>query len=575
MPLEEMKAQLFSVSDTEKGLLVHIGELYVQEIRSEKKYLAVALSELHNSGMIDVIELVKGVGESFSDHEIFKILYVFEQVLPLLKSDIEDVLSCLVYLKQQVDMGRVYSVYQDYCSVDVIRPEKSIEFILSQDQLDSYAPFLCSAILAFNSDYLVVAIWAIEKLIVHENSVVRNQSYLALGSLDVGESQASDIWVLVCARAKIEKNDICCASLLRSILYFGARFPSYWQLIEEQLIIFTDTVSAAVQYEISDTIAFQRVELPDNILHILLKKLASVPPDHGGIINNIDYVLVELLKRGLSPSAVELVESSLANGVKLTSFGSFSRELLNNHKDLLAQLITKWFLSGRESSCWAVFDLLHDDVEEKVQLKADSLILDDDVKQLFVCRKAIGWFFTRPLTAASFILSIYGFASAAVQKDIEGLLYHPLLLSYPGKVRKYLQACVEDNMHIPLCESLLGKLEYYHNSLEQIDGLKELRAPAEDVNTYWKDFDRSMQKSQAEGPKSIFEDICTVQNLLYGNSSTYYLDDGSGKPIRQEMEMRSFSHSSEMPMLNVLDPEHLDYMLRVYRHEGMKDEADS
>ncbi len=84
-----------------------------------------------------------------------------------------------------------------------------------------------------------------------------------------------------------------------------------------------------------------------------------------------------------------------------------------------------------------------------------------------------------------------------------------------------------------------------------------------------------MQKARDEGPKPLFEQIFTVQNLLYGNSSICYIHDGNGEQRRQEMEMQTISHSSEMPILNVINPEKLDYMLRLYRYGSMNNEADS
>ena len=79
-----------------------------------------------------------------------------------------------------------------------------------------------------------------------------------------------------------------------------------------------------------------------------------------------------------------------------------------------------------------------------------------------------------------------------------------------------------------------------------------------------------MQDANEEASKSsIFQLITTTKRLLYGNSSIYYMNQGGGEQIRQEMQMQNISHSTEMPMLNVLEPELLDYRLRVYRYRGM------
>ncbi|MAC46667.1 MAG: hypothetical protein CMI12_07425 [Oceanospirillum sp.] len=578
MSLEETKAQLLAVGNVRKDLLSKIAELSFQEVRTEE-YLAEALSQLHNSGEIDLVELVKDGSDGFSGHRFFKILYVFEQALPSLEVDIESVLSCLVCLKKKAGrdlfLGRFYSAFQNYCRMDEKRPDVGIQFILSQDDLNDYVSFLSSSLLAFQPDNFVSAIQIIERLIIHEDRSVRNEAYLALGRLDVDDAQVGKVWGLICARAKSEKDNTCLASLLLAMLHHGARFPSYWQEVEKLLEEYLDVVSPEVQYEISDIVAFRRVDLSGNILQFLLKKLADVSPKDNRVVQNIDYALVELCTQSLPHLAVDLLESSLINGVSVKSLNYFSNELVDKHRELFEQLVTKWFLSGKGSLCNAVFELLHDDLEEDVTFKVDMSVLDDDEKQLYVCRKAVGWLFTKPISAASFILSIYDSASAIIKKEVEQLLYDPLLMSYPGKVRDFFQESITQGVYAEVCERLLSRFSEYHEKLEKIRGLKELRAPAEDLNTYWKDFGRRMRQAQDEGPKPFFKEICTVQNLLYGNTSVYYQYDGSGTPVRQEMQMKSFSHSAEMPVLNILDAERLDYQLRVYRHEIIKDETDS
>ena len=201
-------------------------------------------------------------------------------------------------------------------------------------------------------------------------------------------------------------------------------------------------------------------------------------------------------------------------------------------------------------------------------------LLGDDKKQVFVSHKAIGWLFTRPVAAASFILSICETASITTLNNIAQILYDPLLLSYPGELEQFFQSYIDKNVQGQLCERLLRKLEAYHADIMKVSELNELMAPSENVRAYWKDCDKDMQKAHEKASKSsIIQIIATTQRLLYGNSSIYYIHMGDGKSVRQEAQMHSFSHSTEMPRLNVLDPESLDYALRIYRYERMKNEA--
>lgn len=575
MSLEETKARLLAVSKTPEGLLTQIDELYVQDIQLKEKQLEVALQELHNSGYIDLVELVKGVEKSSDKYDFFTILHVFENALSALNANVEDILHCLVHLSEQAGrdlaIGGIYGAFQSFCSLEADRSRVSIGVILNQSDLDAYSSFLSSSILAFHSDNLTEAIQAAKSLSVHENKAVRSQAYFSLGRLNLVEAQADVIWDLLSSNANSERDSNCCASLLRAILNFGEKFPAYWQPIEGLLITFVNSASPEVQYEISDIVAFQRVDLPERILHLLVHQLTKVSAEHKGIINNIDYLLVKLAENNSTPFAIQLLESILAVGVDFSSLSYFSRELLFKHQKLLSHIITKWFLTGESSLCKGIYDLLHDLTDNDIELKAEMSLLKDETSQVFVCHKAVGWLFTKPIAAASFILSIYESGSLSLRKELERLLYDPLLLSYPGDLERYFQACIEINNQHQICDRLLRELERHHESLAQINNLKELRAPLENVNAYWKNFDKSMQKAKDESPRPFFEQICTVQNLLYGNSSIYYIHLGHGEPVRQEMEMQSFSHSTEMPRLNVLDPENLDYMLRIYRCERIQE----
>ncbi|MCL1125513.1 hypothetical protein [Shewanella surugensis] len=575
MLLEEAKVKLLTASETEDGLLAHIHDSYIQEIRTEEKVLTDALSELHNSGEIDLVKIVGSVDKSSRGHDFFTILNAFEGALPSLDASVENVLDCLVHLTQQAGrdlaIGGIYGAFENYCRVDAHRSRDSVKFILAQSDLSTYAPFLCGSILAFDSDSVTEAIQTTESLLAIENEIVRSQAYFTLGRLTIDEPQIDVIWELLSSNARTECESACCASILKSTLQFGEAFPSYWSQIEELLITFVEGASPEVLYAISDIVAFQRVDLPETIQHLLLKQLANVSPDHKGIIDNVDHLLVKLVKKEAYPLALELLESILTVGVGLPLLDYFSSELLSKHRELLNHIITKWFLSGESSLCHNVLNLLHDVTGKDIELKADMELLDDEVKRVFVSHKAVGWLFTRPIAAASFILSIYKTASPTTCKALEQALYNPLLLSYPRELKRFLQSGIDECIQEHLCKRLLEKLQDYHSDIEKVSGLKELMAPSENISAYWKESNKDMQVAYEEASKSsIIRQIATTQSLLYGNSSIYYVHQGNGDRVRQEMQMHSFSHSTEMPRLNVLDPESLDYLLRIYRYEELK-----
>lgn len=579
MSLEETKARMLAASDTTKGLLAQVIDLYFEEIRSEEKTLKDAMSELHNAGDINLLEIIRGVHKNSYERDFFTIMHAFENALPSLNASVEDILGCLVHLSQQAGrdlaVGGIYGAFECFCRGEPHRPRDSVGFILVQSELSAYAPFLSSSLLAYDSQHFNEAIQTIEKLIANEHGMVRNQAYFTLGRLEVDEAHASVIWTLLSGSAASERESGCCASILRATINLGNAFPSYWSQIEEFLPKFFQGAPPEVLYETADIIAFQRVDLPENILEFLVKQLANVSPEHKGIIDKIDHLLVRLVEKEAFPLILELLESILMGGVKFHQLDYFSRELLSKYRELLNHIVTKFFLSGDSLLCHGVADLLHDVTGKEVELEADMALLGDGVKQVFVSHKAVGWLFTRPIAAASFILSIYEKASITTGKDLEQVLYEPLLLSYPGELQRFFQSCIDKGYQPDLCERVLAKLQAYHTDIKKVSGLKELMAPSENIRSFWKAFNKGIMESHEQASKSSLLSLFTTQKLLYGNSSIYYVHSGGGEIKRQEMQMQSISHSTEIPRLNVLDPETLDYILRVYRCERIKDETNS
>jgi len=575
MSLEETRARLLTASETAEDLLTLISDLYVQEIRSNEKFLTAAISELHNTSVIDIVKIVGGIDKNSCERDFFTILSAFENALPTLNSRIEDVIHCMVHLTQQAGRdlaaGGLYIAFQRFCSVEVQRPRDSVRFILAQSEQNAYAPFLSSSILAFDSNYVVEAIQITESLIANKNEIIRSQAYFTLGKLNIDETHANVIWELIFSTAVSENDNACCASILKATLNFGEKFPIYWPKIKKLLIAIFEKESVEILYMISDALAFQRFELPKSILHMLVKQLSSVTYEHKAIIDNIDHLLVTLIKIEESGLALELLESILVKGVKFKSLDYFSNELINNYLELLNSIVTKWLLYGEISLCRSISDLLHDIAGKEIELKAEMTLLDNEAKQLFVSRKVVGWLFTTPISAASFILSISEFVSINTIKKLEDILYYPLLLSYPGELKVFFQSSIDNDIQKDLCQRLLKKYKSYHDNIEKVFEINELKAPSENLSAYWRGFEKSMQEAYEEASKFSFIKMLAKNHvLLYGNSSVYYMHTGEGRSIRQEAEMHSFSHSTEMPRLNVLDPVSLDYLLMTCRCERMK-----
>lgn len=573
--IEETKRQLLEAKSQDDFLSL-ICQVSKKEAFSDEDYLVQALIELHNSSQIDLVKLLHSSDSSCIEQNYFNLNKTFAQALPDLAADAEDVIKCISHLSFHAgsDCG-LYEAFKSFCKVKPERPDQSVQFILNKKNAQYPPYFLSNAILAAHETEADWAISMIELLTKHPLETFRQQGYFAAACLVSNESQSERLWKILKHSSETEIDESSKAALLRAILRHGIQVHSHWDRIYELLESFLINPSSNLLHEISTQVAFERTELPEKLLTLLIEQLRTITPQEKAIIDNIDYLLVKLFKKELNLLATSLLESLICQKIEITAFDYLSNYLLKNNFSLFSQLATKWFLSADKYLCEAVSDLSVKSGGKNIELNADLSILDNDIKKVFVCQKAIGWLFASAATTGNFILSLYGTCTLDTQAELEQLLFEPLLLSYPGEFGKFLEHKAEEGVHSELCSRLLAKLEKYHAALDKIHHIKELRSPSENVRIYWKNINLSMQKAQDDGPKSIFENLFTVQNLLYGNSSIYYIHDGSDKKHRAEMKMIKRSFSTEMPRLNVIDPEGLNYLLKVFRVSRIKNETNS
>lgn len=112
----------------------------------------------------------------------------------------------------------------------------------------------------------------------------------------------------------------------------------------------------------------------------------------------------------------------------------------------------------------------------------------------------------------------------------------------------------------------MTRLEAYIEGLRAPGRIKELRpSERERLIENHRQHESMRQAYKASEKTSILASLATRQVLLYGTRSISYFKGMGGKQQRSEMKMHSFSHSIELPRLDILEPFDLDYLLRVFR----------
>ena len=567
------------------GSFFEVVEHLYFENRNSDNELYKSLSELHNDSLLDLNKKFSSICRDLDGYDFFVMLQVYEKSLPNINCNVSDVIKCIGHLLKQAGndlaIGGLYSAFIEFCRKDFQHSVQALPIIIRDFEIVS--SLVSNTIVAASEDQFEWCILKINELVDHNEPSIRREIYSAIGRMTTNSQNDIERLISIIERkCEIEVEDIPKGAILRTSIALGNKQKLVWGRVSYIIDKVTDVPRLNLLYEASHIVAFEQSELPEDIKLKIIDILKNTPADYKGVLKNIDYLLVKLLKDSDFHTLEHLIETLICTDsqLEIESFGYFSREILNSFTDYFSRLVTKWFLSGQLPLCRAVHGIFQVSTGGKEANIVADIELVKPEHSTFIARKAIGWLYTRPVVAACFIFSMVGKFSKEIDQELEDLLYEPLLLSYTGELKGYIKNHETDNETdnetvIQISQNLMSRLDNYFEGLKEVSRIKELRSPDKNIDSYWSNFNRQMQKAKEKGPKGIFEQLCTVQHLLYGDSSITYVYDGSGTAHRSEIQMQTISHSSEMPRLNVIDPEGLDYMLRIFRVERMPDEINT
>jgi hypothetical protein len=311
--------------------------------------------------------------------------------------------------------------------------------------------------------------------------------------------------------------------------------------------------------------------LDSDALRDALTALEHVNPDHLGTVQEIDIGLRQLLGTKDEPLVLDFLTAKLQDPkLKIDNFHAIARELAKGDEQRLYKLIVRWFLSGSIVLCDNVSDLVGIDKNRAFDTTVQPLGLTA-AQQVFLCRKAIGFLFIKPVICCSIIVSVLRAGNADVEGLVADLLFDPVLLNYGGEAKDYLKSIPATDAAHGAIQKALAKDEAFYARLEAAGTIKELHPSdyqRDVVRQRIHDNVRAIHK--AAESKSIFMNLVHRSTILYGKRSLTFVEDDDGQHRAVEVDLKSFGTSWELPRHEVLDPVGLDYMLRVFRVEKFK-----
>lgn len=534
-----------------------------------------AFVNLHNSSTVDLfkefLNLKNDKGFSF-----FSSRHLLEDALPNL--EIDDIGKMLVTLDKLIqEAGNDMAAGTPVSSFGK-RLETNFEFaknVLNHLKSHDYSTnFLTKTLLSISFADLEFAIDQSEEIIQEKLPSKVGSAILALGQMNYKDNDLlrTKAIKLICSYPHQDEDHHTQASIIKSLLEVSKNQLSSYQEIEQKItsIIKSNSYEASSIHVCITQLFYDHKVLPNEIKNLLLEMIPFIHHSSNNTIHYLDMVIPCLYEES-ETKIVELLEKLFTQSdfqVGITQFPSL-RSYLVDHSEKLSLLITRWFLSKSIQLNRFATDLI-DSNEIELAFDIRQLSGETSTAHLFLARKACGWYFMNPTVAISLIYSVYKTCPIEQAKDIQDIIFNPLMISYPRKVTEFLNKHKEglEQDKLEIIENLLKKLENYHDALRASNNIKELRVGQTEDFAYRRHQQQMMNKAYAESRKnSLFGSLFTENTLLYGKNTAFIIQTGEGSQ-RQTMPLHSFSHSIDFPSMEILDSTSLHYALTKFKLEG-------
>lgn len=524
--------------------------------------------ELHNKGDIDLVVIpTAGPFKNIDGHSFFTAQHLYCEAIPKLKADVTALMECCSALVKQAGndgaAGQPNRAFEQWC---VANPDQAQSVVAQADTGDPLAKQFAPFALRSANDISTAV-----RFVQSYNDERRVGAMHALAHMryaDAASAYAVIDALLPFIGSGIDEN--VRLNALRAAFDILKAHPE--QSIASALIQVAATdAGPSTLHALAEVIWLHHALLDDAALLQALTALQAVPRENLGTINILDSGLRHLLTTSRGDFALDFLTDLLRDpALTIENFDSIAHELRSSDPERLYRLIVRWFLSGSITLCNNVTELIGVDKERPFDTTVAPLGLTE-VEQLFLCRKAIGFLFIKPVVCCSIIVSVLRAATSERAEEIAALLFDPVLLNYGGSAKDYLKSLAEDDTAHPYVEKALALDDAFHQGLDSVGVIKELHPSDYQRNAVWqrtRDEMRAVHKLAEQ--KSVLIHLVHRSTILYGKRSLTYISDPAGNRRAVSMDLKSFGTTIELPRHEILDPVGLDYMMRVFRVEKLK-----
>lgn len=545
----------------------------------DKLALVAELVNLHNKRIIDIVGAFESLSENFSGPDFFLTRNIFEKALPNIDVPVQPIMHCVLQLYwgagQDLAAGTIINAFIAFCVKEPSRPREALKEIEANP--DRFADLLPAVLIAGSRvDHSLFIAEAI-RLCEDKNVKLRRGAVFSIGSLNRPESSAlldSTLSVLEHS-AEIETDDQILANIVMSAFTLLQREKSQESRIVTLFGLVLYKGGESTLHAASRVFGLYTEKLPETLIDLFLIHLVHVKPVNKGTVDNIDYGISHLTVKSAPGRVIKFLEGLLLAYPKeltMEHLDSTARKIISN-TSLINKILTRWFLCGDRVLCEAVQTIVNTHHGNDLMLEIDPSELKpaDFIHNIFMARKAIGYLFMQPISAASILVSLMRHTTDnEVLTELGALLFNPLLLNYTGKVRSYVaqQSELESKKVKKILDKAIKKVDVYLDNLRSVGNLNAIHPSEAQREAYHRHFSHlmteSMKKAEAQ---SVFLNLVPKKVLLYGRKSINYVYSSNGHFHRMEMPLQGHEIEIESPRMALLDPLGLDYILRVFRNE--------
>lgn len=523
---------------------------------------------LHNKGDIALIALVKQPSfAALETHKFFNVFQLYADAIPDLDSEAAPLMECCKILIERAGSDGVSNLpnvaFRAWCHSNPGKAAGVIADARAGDDLAKrFATFALQAANDIGGAVDFVKVFSDDR---------RLAGMTALGGMVFPDGQSAQMAIATLEPFVADGNDD--PVRLNALMAAFEVLKKHGDAGAAQRLV--DSAAKAsgpmTLHGLAVVVWLHHATLDSSTIRTALAALQSVDPQHLGIVREIDFGLRQLLGTKDEGLALDYVTTKLQDSqLKLENFPTVAHELAEGDAERLFRLIVRWFLSGSLALCNNVNDLVGLDEESAFNTTAAPLNLTPE-QQVFVCRNAVGFLFIKPVVACSIIVAVLRADEKAITDTVADLLFDPILLSYGGDAKDYLEGIAKADTAYRAVRKALVKNKAFYAGMKAAGIVKELQPSERQRDVVRQMFHDEMQtaRKRAEG-KSLLLNLVQRSTILYGNRSRTYVTDGGGQQRAIEMELKPIGASFEMPRRDILDPVGLDYMLRVFRVMKLK-----